>query len=64
MIVMGLRKPENDETIKEDALNVISPVAKEAGIDQNDFRKCVDKIHPTGGAKKGKPGKNYNIYYK
>ena len=56
MIVTGLRKPENDETNKDDVLNVISAVAKEAGIDENDFRKDVDKIHPTaytgiGGAK-------------
>ena len=51
MIVTGLRKPKNDKTNKDDALNVIS--AKEAGIDENDFRKHVDKIHPIGGAKNG-----------
>ena len=51
MIVTVLRKPENDETNEDDALNVISAVAKEAGIDKNDFRKQVDKIHPIGGAK-------------
>ena len=34
-------------------LNVISAVAKEAGIDENDLRKHVDKIHPIGGAKNG-----------
>ena len=55
---MGFRKLGNDKTIKEDGLNVRSRVTKEAGIYQNDFRK-----HLTGGAKKGKPGKNYNIYY-
>ena len=58
MIVMGFRKLGNDKTIKEDGLNVRSRVTKEAGIYQNGFRK-----HLTGGAKKGKPGKNYNIYY-
>ena len=58
MIVMGFRKPGNDKTIKEDGLNVISRVTKEAGLYQNDFRK-----HLAGGAKKGKPDKNYNIYY-
>ena len=50
MIVTGLRKAENDKTNKDDALNVISAVAKEAGVDENDFRKHVDKIHPIGGA--------------
>ena len=53
MIVTGLQKPENDEKNEDDALNVISAVAKEAGIDENDFRKHVDKIHPIGGAKNG-----------
>ena len=51
MIVTGLQKPENDKTNKDDALNVISAVAKEAGVDENDFRKHVDKIHPIGGTK-------------
>ena len=46
MIVTGLQKPENDEKNEDDALNVISAVAKEAGIDEDDFRKHVDKIHP------------------
>ena len=53
MIVTGLRKPKYDKTNKDDALNVISAVAKEAGIDENDFRKHVDKIHPIDGAKNG-----------
>ena len=53
IIVTGLRKPVNDETNKDDALNVISAVAKDAGIDENDFRKHVDKIHSIGGAKNG-----------
>ena len=53
MIVIGHRKPEHDETNEEDGLNVISPVAKVVGIDESDFRKHVDKIHPTGGAKNG-----------
>ena len=53
MIVTGVRKPEDDETNEDDALNVISAVAKEAGVDENDFRKHVDKIHPIGGAKNG-----------
>ena len=32
-------------------MNVILAVAKEAEIDEDDFRKHVDKIHPIGGAK-------------
>ena len=51
MIVTGLRKPDDDETNKDDALNIILAVAKEAGVDENDFRKHVNKIHPIGGAK-------------
>ena len=53
MIVAGLRKPEDDKTNEDDALNVILAVAKETGVDENDFRKHVDKIHPIGGAKNG-----------
>ena len=53
MIDMDLRKPEDDKTNEDDALNVISAVAKEAGVDENDFRKHVDKIHPIGGTKNG-----------
>ena len=53
MIVTGLRKPEDDKTNEDDALNVILAVAKETGVDENDFRKHVDKIHPIGGAKNG-----------
>ena len=48
---MGLQTPKNDETNKEDGLNVISAVTKEAGVDKNDFRKHVNKIHPISGAK-------------
>ena len=51
MIVTGLRKPDDDETNKDDPLNIISSVTKEAGVDKNDLRKHVDKIHPIGGAK-------------
>ena len=53
MIVTGLRKPEDGKTNEDDALNVISAVAKEAGVDENDFRKHVDKIHPISGTKNG-----------
>ena len=51
MIVTGRRKPLIDETNEDDALNEISAVAKEAGIDENDFRKHVNKIHPIGGGR-------------
>ena len=51
MIVMGLWKPENDETNEDDALHITSAVAKEARIDKNDFMKQLNKIHPIGGAK-------------
>ena len=51
MIVTVLRKPENHKKNKEDGLNAISVVAKEAEIDENDSRKHVDKIHPIGGTK-------------
>ena len=63
MIDIDLRKPEDDKTNKDDVLNVISAVAKEAGVDENDFRKHVNKIHPIGGAKKQKPSENYKIHY-
>ena len=63
MIVKGLWKPKNDEINEDDALNVISAVPKEAGIDENDSRKHFDNIHPIGGAKKQKPSKNYKIHY-
>ena len=63
MIVMGLQKPGNDETNKEDELSVISAVAKEARIGKDGFRKHFDKVHFIGGAKKRKPRENYNIYY-
>ena len=53
MIVTDLRKPDNDKRNEDDALNVISAVAKEAGVDENDFRKHVNKIHRTGGTKNG-----------
>ena len=53
LTVTGLRKPEDDETNEDDALNVISTFTKEAGVDQTDFMKHVDKIHPIGGAKNG-----------
>ena len=53
MIVTGLQKPKDDETNEDDALNVRSAVAKEAGAVENDFRKHVNKIHPIGGAKNG-----------
>ena len=63
MIIKGLRKSENDETNKEDGLNIILAITKEAGIDKSDFRKHLNKIHPIGGAKKWKLSKNYKIYY-
>ena len=63
MMVTGLRKPKNDEINEDDALNVISAVVKEPGIDENDSRKHFDNIHPIGGAKKQKPSKNYKIHY-
>ena len=53
MRVTGVRKPEDDETNEDDALSVISAVAKEAGVDENDFRKHVNKIHPIGRTKNG-----------
>ena len=48
---------------EESGLNVISAAVKEAGIDEKDFKKHVDKIHPIGCAKKQKPSKNYKIYF-
>ena len=48
MRVTGVRKPEDDETNEDDALSVISAVAKEAGVDENDFRKHVDKVRAIG----------------
>ena len=51
MIAASLRKFEDEETNKEGRLNVISAAPKEAGIDENDFKKHVDKIYPIGGKK-------------
>ena len=61
MIVTGLQKPKNDEKNKEDRLNIILTVMKEARIDKNDFWKHVDKIHLIGCWTKWKPSENYKI---
>ena len=62
MIVTGLQKPKNDETNKEDRLNIILTVMKEASIDKNDFRKHVDKIHLIGGGKNGNQARTIKFY--
>ena len=53
MKITGLQKSKNDETNEEDGLNVILAVTKDAGIDKNDFRKHVDKMHLISGVKNG-----------
>ena len=54
MIVMGLRKPEKDETNGKDKKRVISTITSEAGLDEGEFMRHVDKVHPVGGTKNDK----------
>ena len=49
MIVTGLRKPEKEETNDED-----SKRASEAGLDEGEFMKYVDKVLPVGCRENGK----------
>ena len=53
-IVTGLRKPGKDETNDEDSKRIISAIASEAGLNEEEFTKHVDKVHPVGGTKNGK----------
>ena len=53
-IVTGLRNPGKDETNDEDSKRVISAIASEAGLNEEEFTKHVDKVHPVGGTKNGK----------
>ena len=54
MVVMGLRKPEKDETNNEDSKRVISAIAGEARLDEREFMRHMDKVNPAGGMKNGK----------
>ena len=54
MIVTSLRNPWKDETNDEDSKMVISAIASEAGVDEEELTKHMDKFHPVGGTKKGK----------
>ena len=54
MITTGLRKPKKDETNDEDSKRVISTIASEAGLDEGEFMRHVDKVHPVGSTKNGK----------
>ena len=54
MIVTSLRNPGKDETNDEDSKMVISAIASEAGVDEEELTKYMDKVHPVGGAKTGK----------
>ena len=54
MIVMGLRKPEKDETNGKDKKRVISTITSEARLDEGEFMRHVDKVHPVGGTKNDK----------
>ena len=51
MIVTGLRKPGKDEMNDEDSKRVISAIAREAGLEEGEFTKYVDKVHPVGNTK-------------
>ena len=54
MIVTSLRNPGKDETNDEDSKMVISAIASEAGADEEELTKHMDKVHPVGGTKNGK----------
>ena len=54
MIVTSLRNLGKDETNDEDSKMVISAIASEAGVDEEELTKYMDKVHPVGGAKTGK----------
>ena len=54
MVVTGLRKPEKDETNHKDSKRVISAIVSEAGLDEGEFMRHLDKVHPLGGTKSGK----------
>ena len=54
MIVTSLRNPGKDETNDEDSKMVISAIASEAGVDEEELTKYMDKVHPVGGTKTGK----------
>ena len=63
MVVTGLRKPEKDETNDEDSRRVISAIASEAGLDEGEFMRHVDEVHPVGVHEKQQTVKNYQIHY-
>lgn len=46
MIVTGLPKLDKEDHNEEDRKKVMAAVAKELGLDKNEFRKYVDKVHP------------------
>ena len=54
MIVTGLRKLKKEERNDEDSKRVVSAIASEAGLDEGEFMKHVDKVLPVGCRKNGK----------
>ena len=50
----GPPKARKDETNNEDSKRVISAIASEAWLDEEEFMKHVDKVHPVGATKNGK----------
>ena len=57
MIVTGLQKPRKDEMNDEDSKRVISAIAREARLDEGEFTKHMDKVHPVGSMKNDKPSR-------
>ena len=48
MIVTGLPKLDKEDYNVEDRKKVMAAVAKELGLDVNEFREYVDKVYPVG----------------
>ena len=54
MIVTGLQKPRKDEKNDQDSKRGISAITSKARLDEGEFMKHVDKVHPVGDTKNGK----------
>ena len=54
MIVTGLREPKKDETNDKDSKRVISAIASKAGLNEGEFMRHVDEVHPVGGTNNDK----------
>ena len=54
MTVTDLQKPRKDEKNDEDSKRDISAITSKARLDEGEFMKHVDKVHPVRGTKNGK----------